>query len=279
MATTGSRGRPGHADDAQGDCRDEADARREPVEPVDEVDAVGHADDPHHHEEGAPDPLEADDAGPERVGDRADRDPEAHGDEGHQELPAELPARAEVVAVVQQPDQHRGGAAEQQGERVGPGDPLDRASTARRWRSRGRAPRHDEEGDAHRDASPAGHRARVDAALVGKVERLDPVRHAPDGRGEDEREDRRGEEGDDRGDEEARVGHRVVPGRRSVTPPAAPGPGSGRRCRAPPPRSGRARPARRASGASRRAGVRPRASRRERSRGSWSPASPPGCRT
>ena len=228
-------GRPRHADDPQGDHRDQADARREAVEAVDEVDAVDHPAGPDDHEDGAPQALQPDGIVAERVGDGPDRDPQPHRDQGDEELAAELPPRAEVEPIVDQAHEDRGDAPQQEGDDLRPGQRVTRAPEAHVRVDREERGHHDEEGDGHRHAPAPGHRHRVDAALVRLVDGVHALRQAAHARREDEGEDGGREERRQGGDEEARSGHRIVPGRPAVTPPAGPERGSGRRCRAPPP--------------------------------------------
>ena len=117
-----------------------------------------------------------------------------------------------------------------------PGGRRSRGGPARRAAARGPTSassreehrHHDEEGDAHRHAAAPGHGRRVHPARVGKVDRLDAAAPCGARRGQDEGEERRREERDRGGNEEVEVaGHRAFPGRAPVTPPAAPGPGSG----------------------------------------------------
>ena len=95
-------------------CRgDRRDTGREAIETVDEVQRDVHADDPEERERDGDGERELDESAAERVVDEVDVNACGDDDERDDRVAEELPARAEVERVVDEPDRH----AEERGER------------------------------------------------------------------------------------------------------------------------------------------------------------------
>ena len=154
----------------------------EAVDAVDEVDHVDDGDDPDHGQRvGEPAQFEAADEGQ-----RQDVDPDAadHRDQRRGDLAEQLRQRRQVADVVDDADRgdRRARRAGSSASRRRPGSQIQPATSIR---------------DEDRQPGEARHRAVVQAALLGRVDRADPERE-PLGVGNQQPGDRGGgDEGED----------------------------------------------------------------------------------
>ena len=110
-----------HGDHAERQGGDDRDARREPVEAVDEVDAVDHAHDPEDREEDGERRREDDEAAAEGVVDDADGHAADDRHAGQHELEDELPAGPELDHVLEEAEAHGQGRATEEHGQLRPG--------------------------------------------------------------------------------------------------------------------------------------------------------------
>jgi hypothetical protein len=173
-------------DHREGGGGDRADARRQPVDSVGEVDRVHHPDDADHGEDAA-EPAEVDHADHRRL-DPLDLDPGQHRDQRRRDLPDQLEPGREVEPVVDRSDQgDRRGAEE---------DPARFAAAGHEQGSGHQHPGED------RQPTEVGHRPVVEAALRRAVDSTDSVGEAGGERG--------GQEGNQSRDEERPEGVELV---------------------------------------------------------------------
>ena len=109
------------ADEPEGDGGDEPDARREPVEAVDEIHAVDHAQDPEHGEPGADDAAHVDLAA-ERARDHVRGGAKEDRGDRHEHLAGQLVTRPQLERVVQRPDDRRERASAEERDELGGAD-------------------------------------------------------------------------------------------------------------------------------------------------------------
>ena len=253
-------------DQPQRHRRDERDPRGQAVEAVDEVDAVDHPHDPEDREARREGAAERDDVAAERIGDERDVDPEGDGEDAEAHLSGELPAGAKVEEVVDRAKRGRRGPTHQQrGQLAGQGrtqrlfepERQEPAEVVGRDETQG----HGDECRCHRDPAAAGDRDDIDPAGLGSVDHPVADDQPPDERGQDQGEQRRGDERHDdrdegvaeRRDEVHRTngpwGARLA--RTDLTRPSGRERGSGRRSRGPRRRAATAPPHRRDRGSRR----------------------------
>jgi hypothetical protein len=174
---------------------DGADARSESVQAIDPVNGVGDPDDPEHRHRGRPQPEGEHGSRVQRVGNDIDTDTERNHEEDTQHLRHQLPARTEVVTIIQQADDGKERARKQDAEPCLESGAQDPAPEAPMEHGEGR-------GDGERErridgeATPAGDRMRVKVPRA-RLPRRPAAERQPlyEGR-ETEADERRDEPGD-----------------------------------------------------------------------------------
>src|SRR6185503_6151024 len=152
---------------------DQGDPARQAVQAVDEVQAVDHAHDPDHGENDPDHLRELDVARPERVADVGHDDPGPHRDPGQEQLAQELPARPQVVPIVERADDRGDQGSEEQPGDVRVGERLRDVDAGQPAAGEGESATDHQEGNHDRDAPAARERLLVHAPGVRMVE--DPV--------------------------------------------------------------------------------------------------------